>query len=317
MELLSKSQETSSFILKSIHPNLKNPTIAIVCGSGLGLLADSVRTDCRSDIYFKDIPNFPRTTVQGHVGKLIFGYLGASQNPVIFMVGRSHYYEGHSIQDITFAVRVFKLLGVQTLIVTNAAGALNSEYNVGDIALINDSNPKHINLAGLAGLHPLRGPNVEEFGTRFPALSDAYDLGLRRSAHAAWNRMGDRQGRSLREGVYAYVGGPSYETRAECRLLQGLGADLVGMSTVPEIIVARHCALRVLAVSLVTNKSILEPVPRGDDPRFFESTTEDLKKVLEKGKANHEEVLAAGKEATKDLQVRFAASITIMLPTFA
>lgn len=163
---------------------------------------------------------------------------------------------------------------------------------------------KHINLAGLAGFHPLRGANANDFGVRFPALSDAYDLGLRQKAHQIWNEVKPAEGtRRLHEGVYAFVAGPTYETRAECRLLHGLGADLVGMSTVPEIIVARHSGMKVLAFSLVTNNAVLQPVPRGDDPALSNMGPAELEAHLSKGMANHEEVLEAGREAALDVQV--------------
>ena len=186
------------------------------------------------------------------------------------------------------------------------------------------SNPsKHINLAGLAGIHPLRGPNADDFGVRFPALSDAYDLDLRRRAHQCWKEFDRDAGstRRLREGTYAFVGGPrynrpptdgtapwlistSYETRAECRMLRIMGADVVGMSTVPEVIVARHCDMRVLAISLVTNKALLEAGPRGDDAQIRGASRQDLTNAIAKGKANHDEVLDAGEKAAGDVQVR-------------
>ena len=186
------------------------------------------------------------------------------------------------------------------------------------------SNPcKHINLAGLAGIHPLRGPNADDFGIRFPALSDAYDLDLRRRAHQLWKKFDRNAGstRRLREGTYAFVGGPrysrlstagttpwligtSYETRAECRMLRIMGADVVGMSTVPEIIVARHCEMRVLAISLVTNKALLEAGPRGDDAQIQGASRQDLTDAIAKGKANHDEVLHTGEKAAGDVQVR-------------
>ncbi|KAL9096264.1 MAG: hypothetical protein Q9163_006459, partial [Psora crenata] len=163
----------------------------------------------------------------------------------------------------------------------------------------------HLNIAGLAGNHPLRGPNAEIFGARFPALSDAYDLDLRRRAHKAWHEKGQGTKRSskLHEGVYAFVGGPSYETRAECRMLRTMGADIVGMSTVPEIIVARHCAMRVLALSLVTNNTVMDTGPRGDDPLIQNMDRQDLDLILGKAKADHREVLDAGQTAADDVQV--------------
>ncbi|GAA92265.1 purine nucleoside phosphorylase I, inosine and guanosine-specific [Aspergillus luchuensis IFO 4308] len=170
---------------------------------------------------------------------------------------------------------------------------------VGDIVLLND----HIFLAGLAGIHPLRGPNSEEFGPRFPPLSDAYDLQLRCNVHKAWAKIVNVESkRRLHEGVYAFVGGPSYETRAECRMLRQLGADLVGMSTVPEIVVARHCGIRVLALSLVTNNAVLSPVPRGDDHRLDGKDVAELGEILQEGKADHQEVLEAGRSAATDMQ---------------
>jgi len=200
---------------------------------------------------------------------------------------------------VTFATRVCKLLGVETMIVTNAAGGLNQTYRVGDIVCLND----HLNMAGLVGIHPLRGPNIEEFGTRFPPLSDAYDLDLRVRTHKAWAKLGlDKQERRLHEGVYAFVAGPTYETRAECRMLSTLGADVVGMSTVPEIIVARHAGMRILAFSLVTNVAVLEAGARGNDAEIQTMNRAELTEHLSQGKANHKEVLEAGREAAKDMQ---------------
>ncbi|KAI9661843.1 MAG: hypothetical protein M1821_009082 [Bathelium mastoideum] len=200
---------------------------------------------------------------------------------------------------VTFATRVCKVLGIETIIVTNAAGGLNPDYNVGDIILLSD----HLNLAGLIGVHPLLGPNADDFGVRFPPMSDAYDLDLRKRAHQSWRALDLNTGkRRLHEGIYSFVGGPSYETRAECRMLRNLGADVVGMSTVPEIIVARHCGMRVLAFSLVTNNAVLEPGPRGDDPAIQHMNRSELEEYLSRGRANHEEVLEAGREAAKDMQ---------------
>jgi len=204
------------------------------------------------------------------------------------------------MQSVTFATRVCSVLGVETMILTNAAGGLNPAYKVGDIVCLND----HLNLAGLVGFHPLRGPNAEDFGTRFPPLSDAYDISRRQRAHRAWQdiRAGNPSPRQMHEGVYAFVGGPSYETRAECRMLRQLGADVVGMSTVPEIIVARHSGMRVLAFSLVTNTAVLEQTVRADNPELEGLSEEELKQYLSRGMANHEEVLAEGKAAAKDMQ---------------
>lgn len=204
------------------------------------------------------------------------------------------------MEAVTFATRVCRVIGVDTMLLTNAAGGLNPDYAVGDIVCLND----HLNIAGLVGVHPLRGANDEDFGVRFPPLSDAYDLQLRQQAHQAWKdlRSGSPSKRRMHEGVYAYVSGPTYETRSECRLLHGLGADVVGMSTVPEIIVARHSGMRVLAFSLVTNNAVLEKVPRGDDPKLQGLNKQQLDEELSKGKANHEEVIEAGQQAALDMQ---------------
>jgi purine-nucleoside phosphorylase len=199
----------------------------------------------------------------------------------------------------TFATRVCKLLSVETIIVTNAAGGLNPEYSVGDIVVLGD----HLNLPGMVGINPLRGPNHDDFGVRFPPLSAAYDLELRRRAHLAWKKLQlDKTPRRLHEGVYAFLAGPAYETRAECRMLRMLGADVVGMSTVPEIMVARHSGMRVLAFSLVTNKAVLEAGPRGDAAEIQQMSQAELTEHLSKGRANHEEVLDAGRLAAQDTQ---------------
>ncbi|KAF2012538.1 hypothetical protein BU24DRAFT_425180 [Aaosphaeria arxii CBS 175.79] len=295
----ARALESTSFIRSKLPASLQQPKVAIVCGSGLGGLADTIEKEEKVELAYGDIPNFPRSTVQGHAGKFVFGFMGPQKIPVALLVGRAHFYEGHSMDLVTFAARVCKVIGVETIIVTNAAGGLNQDYAVGDIVCLND----HLNIAGMVGVNPLRGPNIEEFGVRFPPLSDAYDLDLRKRVHAAWKKLGFGEGkRRLHEGVYAFVAGPTYETRAECRMLRTLGADVVGMSTVPEIVVARHAGLRVLAFSLVTNVSILEAGPRGDDPEIQGMSTAELTEHLSKGKANHEEVLEAGREAAKDMQ---------------
>ncbi|KZF21207.1 purine nucleoside phosphorylase [Xylona heveae TC161] len=294
-----KANETAQFLRERLPEPLKSPRVAIVCGSGLGSLVQTLHPEPLFAIDYHSIPYFPISTVAGHAGQLVAGFLGNTNTPCVLMVGRFHFYEGHSLEKVTFPARVFKCLGIDTIILTNAAGGLNPDYAVGDIVVIND----HLNLAGLAGVHPLRGPNADEFGIRFLPLSDAYDLELRREAHRAWSQLGpDRRRRRIHEGVYAYVCGPTYETRAECRMLRRLGADVVGMSTVPEIVVARHCGLRVLAMSLVTNTAVLDPGPRGDDFHLDETSSEELHKVMEKGMANHEEVIEASHHASLVMQ---------------
>uniref|UniRef100_A0A670J765 Purine nucleoside phosphorylase n=1 Tax=Podarcis muralis TaxID=64176 RepID=A0A670J765_PODMU len=199
------------------HTKLR-PRVAIICGSGLGGLADLLKDQVAFE--YGKIPNFPESTVVGHAGRLVFGSL--SGTPSVVMQGRFHMYEGYPLWKVTFPVRIFRLLGVETLIVTNAAGGLNPEYKVGDIMVIRD----HINMPGFAGQNPLVGPNDDRFGVRFPAMSDAYNEDLRKLAHTVASEMGCSG--SVREGVYCALGGPNYETIAECRFLQRLGADAVG-----------------------------------------------------------------------------------------
>ncbi|KAK4543121.1 hypothetical protein LTR36_005898 [Oleoguttula mirabilis] len=295
-----RAQETVEYLRLKLPQQLARPRVAVVCGSGLGGLSETVKGSVREEWDYKDVPNFPLSTVPGHEGKLIFSTMGDQQVPVVLLVGRAHFYEGHNLEAVTFATRMCRVLGVQIMISTNAAGGLNPDYRVGDIVCLND----HLNLAGLAGFHPLRGPNDDEFGVRFPPLSDAYDIALRQLAHRAWQdlrRQAPSQ-RRMREGVYAFVAGPSYETRAECRMLRQLGADLVGMSTVPEIIVARHGGMKVLAFSLVTNNAVLEPTIRADDPKLQGLSREELEAYLGRGRADHLEVLEAGKQAAVDMQ---------------
>ena len=225
------------------------PEIGLVLGSGLGQLADEVEgVEPGSDpviIAYKDIPGWPASTVFGHKGRLVIGKLGGRN--VIVQQGRAHFYEGYSMQEVTFAVRVMKLLGVKTLVVTNAAGGLNVFFHPGDVMLITD----HIGFAGMAGNNPLCGPNMEEFGTRFPDMSQAYDREYIKLAKEAAVKTGV----DLQNGVYVWLSGPSFETPAEVRMLRAVGADAVGMSTVPEVIVARHCGIRVLGFSGITNKN--------------------------------------------------------------
>ncbi|KAK5109490.1 hypothetical protein LTR62_006942 [Meristemomyces frigidus] len=298
--IFHRATETVESLRLKLPAQLARPRIAIVCGSGLGGLAETVNRNSREEWEYKDVANFPLSTVAGHEGKLVFGTMGREEVPVVLLVGRAHFYEGHSMEVVTFATRVCKVLGVETMILTNAAGGLNPNYAVGDIVCLND----HLNLAGLVGFHPLRGPNEEDFGVRFPPLSDAYDISLRQLARRSWQNLRQQRPseRRMHEGVYAFVAGPTYETRAECRMLRSFGADVVGMSTVPEIIVARHSGMRVMAFSLVTNTAVLEPAVRADAPELQDMGAAELDAYLSRGRANHEEVLEAGKSAALDMQ---------------
>lgn len=239
------------------------PRVGLILGSGLGPLAESIEDSVV--IPYGDVPHFAVATVKGHTGQLVVGRLEGQA--VMVMQGRPHYYEGYSMAEITFPVRVMQVMGIEMLIVTNAAGGLNPEFQAGEVMLIND----HINLIGMAGLNPLRGPNLDEFGPRFPDMSKPYDAHLRALAR----RAADEAQMVLREGVYAGLAGPSFETPADLRFLRTIGADAVGMSTVPEVTVARHGGTRVLGLSGISNVAAVEGAP-----------------VVE---ANHEEVLEAGR----------------------
>ena len=222
------------------------PEVGMILGTGLGGLADSV-TDAVI-IPNREIPQWPLSTVQGHSGRLVIGNLEGVN--VLVLQGRSHYYEGYSMGQITLPVRVMQRLGCDKLVVTNAAGAINPDFEPGDLMLIND----HINMIGMGGANPLRGPNLEEFGVRFPDMSQPYDRALLKKARESCQDAG----MAHQEGVYASLAGPSFESPAELRFLQTIGADAVGMSTVPEVIIARHGGMRVLGVSGISNKANLD-----------------------------------------------------------
>lgn len=228
------------------------PTVGLVLGSGLSGLADAVESP--HIIAYADIPHWPASTVIGHSGRLVIGELCGQT--VLVQQGRAHFYEGYSQSEIVFPVRVMRALGIHTLIVTNAAGGINRGFIPGDLMLIKD----HLNFVGMAGNNPLRGYNDDRLGTRFPDLTQAYDPDLRNLAR----ETAVAHNLTLHEGIYAYVAGPSFETPAELRFLHAAGADAVGMSTVPEVIVARHGGMRVLGISSITNKAILDPQPEDE-----------------------------------------------------
>jgi len=221
------------------------PRVGLILGSGLGDLADAVES--ADVIPYSDLPYWPRSTVHGHVGRLVIGKL--ENQPVMVMQGRAHYYEGYSMQEVTLPVRVMQRLGVDVIIVTNAAGAIQPDFAPGDVMLITDQ----LNMVGMAGLSPLRGPNLDELGERFPDMSQAYDRALMDQAR----KIAVREHITLHEGVYACLAGPSFETPADLRFLRTIGADAVGMSTVPEVIIARHGNTRVVGFSGISNKANL------------------------------------------------------------
>jgi purine-nucleoside phosphorylase len=222
------------------------PRVGIILGSGLNDLATSVQN--ADVIPYSELPNWPVSTVHGHAGRLVIGEL-EGQN-VFIMQGRIHFYEGYSMSEITLPVRVMQRLGLEAMIVTNAAGGVNPNFSPGDVMLITDN----LNLIGMMGMNPLMGPNLDELGPRFPDMSQAYDRRLMDLARAA----ASQNNISLQEGVYCALSGPSFESPADLRFLQLAGADAVGMSTVPEVIVARHGGLRVLGISGISNKANLD-----------------------------------------------------------
>lgn len=258
--MLEKIRESAEFIKNKsgIHPK-----VAIILGSGLGDLANDIKVT--EKIPYKDIPNFPVSTIKGHNGQLILGTL--SGVPVVAMQGRFHFYEGYTMIEVTFPVRVFKIMGIEYLFVSNASGGVNPNFEVGDIMFISD----HINLMS----NPLLGKNFDELGPRFVDMSQAYDKGLLSKA----TRIARKHGIRYKTGVYAGSPGPTYETPAEYKYIRSLGADAVGMSTVPEVIVARHMNIPVFAVSVISDLGV-----EG--------------KIIE---ISHQEVLSAVKQVTPKL----------------
>ena len=236
--MLETIQQTSDYLKNKIG---EIPNTAIILGTGLGELANEI--DNKTEIPYAEIPNFPISTVEGHSGKLIIGTLGGKR--ILAMQGRFHFYEGYSMKEVTFPVRVFQALGVKYLFVSNAAGGMNPSFDIGDIMLIED----HINMFPE---HPLRGKNYNELGTRFPDMSEAYDKKLRMMAMQIANEKNIK----LQHGVYVGVQGPTFETPAEYQFFRVIGGDAVGMSTVPEVIVANHAKMKVLAFSIITDLGV-------------------------------------------------------------
>jgi purine-nucleoside phosphorylase len=269
-------REAADYVAAHTH---YQPTIGLILGSGLSTLADRVPDP--DIIPFADIPHFPASTVLGHAGRLVIGGLAGHQ--VMVMQGRAHYYEGYSMDEVTLPIRVMQLLGVKTLIVTNAAGGINPTFKAGELMLITD----HINLIGMGGNNPLRGSNLDEFGPRFLDMSEAYDRELRDLAL----RVAKENNITLHQGVYVGLAGPSFETPADIRFLKLIGADAVGMSTVPEVTVARHGDMRVLGFSGISNVIQVEP------------SEQEL---------THEEVLEAGQRMVPRLATIINGVLTAM-----
>ena len=230
------------------------PDAAVILGTGLGGLAREIEVE--SAIPYREIPHFPLSTVESHTGQLLLGTLAGKR--VAAMEGRFHRYEGYALQQIAHAVRVLSALGARTLVVSNACGVMNPDWRAGELMLIAD----HINLLGD---NPLIGPNLDELGPRFPDMSEPYDRGLQSLAHEVAAELGIR----LRSGVFVAVTGPNLETRAEYRMLRGMGADVVGMSTVPEVVVARHLGMRVMGVSIITDECFPDTLEEADIARII------------------------------------------------
>lgn len=271
-ELIQQLNETCNFI-RSLYPN--KPTVGIVLGSGLGNLVNEISIE--KEISYGDIPHFPVSTVEGHSGKLLLGELSGKK--VLVMAGRFHYYEGYTTQQVAYPIRVMWMLGVATLLVSNAAGGVQQGFKVGDLMIIKD----HISLFTV---NPLLGKNEEEIGARFPDMSEPYSKALIAKAKA----IGARLGYNLKEGVYTGVTGPTFETHAEYRLIKAVGGDAVGMSTVQEVIAAVHAGMKVFAISVITDLGIRE----------------------EENKITHEEVLAAAKDAEPKLTQLFKEMVAVV-----
>ena len=252
--MLEKIRETAAYIMKA---TARRPETAIILGTGLGRLADEIEE--REEIAYKDIPHFPVSTVEGHSGKLIFGKLGGKE--IMSMQGSFHFYEGYSMKEVTYPIRVMRELGIKTLFVSNASGGTNPDFEIGDLMIITD----HINLFPE---HPLRGKNID-YGPRFPDMSEAYSKDLIARAKAIAAELGI----TVREGVYLGTQGPTFETPSEYRMFHRLGADAVGMSTVPEVIVANHCGIKVFGISIVTDLGV--------EGKIVEVTHEEVQKAAD------------------------------------
>ncbi|KAK4054963.1 Purine nucleoside phosphorylase [Microbotryomycetes sp. JL221] len=286
-------------IRSQLPDGLRSPQVGIVCGSGLQGLAELIQD--KHLVSYSSIAGFGESTVKGHQSALAFGYLGQNKTPVVCQLGRFHAYEGFPLDQVVYPMRVMKLLGIKVAIITNAAGGLDPQMKVGTIVAVQD----HISLPSLTSWNPLIGPNRETLGPRFPPMSDAYDFELRKLAFRLSDALNFPRD-SIREGTYTWVAGPTYETKAEQRFLRAAGADVVGMSTIPEVIAARHSGVRVLVLSLVTNivvnspyKSAREAVDRERDEgsSSVEDHAQDKEEV-----ANHQEVLDVSARRADDMR---------------
>lgn len=303
---IGQIKETTKFLLDRITVR---PKIAVICGTGFKQVADYIQDLVIID--YTEIPNFNACSVPGHVGQLVFGLLGGAS--VVFMRGRVHLYEGHSIWESTFPIRVFAELGVKALVVTNASGGINPKYKAGDMMIIKD----HINLPGLCGLNPCYGVNDDRLGPRFTCMHGAYDRKFRAAAWKVGRRL--KLGNVLREGIYLAQLGPTYETPAELRMIRRMGGDVVGMSTCAEIAVARQCGLRCFGMSLITNVCSLKD---DDDESTDEVEEDDVDSVLNCDEItgdcdsgpDHNEVLDVGNKSTEVVQSFMSGLIAEIAP---
>lgn len=261
--MYKKFDETTQYIKRFITE--QTPKYAVVLGSGLGDLKNEI--EIISEIPYSQIPNFPQATVQGHGNKLLYGKLSGQY--VLMQTGRFHYYEGYSMQEVTFPMRIFDRLGIENVIVSNASGGVNPAFEIGDVMLITD----HINMFPE---HPLRGKNLEEFGTRFPDMSQAYDRQMLDFAQ----KIASEEQIKIQKGVYVGLQGPTFETPAEYGMVRFLGGDAVGMSTVPEVIVARHQGMRVFAVSVISDLGGPEIAPEVSHDEVLNAVNKAMPKVI-------------------------------------
>ncbi|KAL0946261.1 hypothetical protein HGRIS_012516 [Hohenbuehelia grisea] len=299
--------ETVAAIRKALPEGLHTPSVGIVCGSGLSGLVESLRDVTL--VPYDGLPGFAKSTVPGHRSSLAFGFIGEKQAvPVVAMLGRFHPYEGHSLSTVMYPIRVMAALGIKDIIITNAAGALNPEFSVGSIVVVRD----HLALPGLSGFNPLIGPTFSPEVTRFLPVSGAYSPALRRLAFLAAHQLG-LPSDDLVEGTYAWVSGPTYESPAEGTFLRRVGADMVGMSTVPEVLAARELGVGVLVLSLATNKVVI--------PEKYRSIKEEVAAELAGKKielpveevVSHAEVLEIGK-IKGDVMRKLVAKIIDLIP---
>ncbi|GAA5929878.1 purine-nucleoside phosphorylase [Sporobolomyces koalae] len=303
-ELTTQFAQALLDIRSKLPQELQHPKVGIVCGSGLQGLAEILQD--RVEVPYGGITGFGESTVRGHQSSLAFGFLGSSRVPVVAQLGRFHAYEGFPMHQVVYPMRILKLLGCKATIITNAAGGLNPDHKVGTILAILD----HISLPSMTSMNPLIGQNRETLGPRFPPMSDAYDFELRKHAFYSAREIGLEKG-VLKEGVYAWVAGPTYETKAEQRFLRAAGADSVGMSTVPEVIAARHAGMKVLVLSLITNLVVATPYRSAEQAvqAELEGSDRDEPEHVEDEVANHQEVLDASAKRADDMRALVAKII--------